>query len=62
MSKDYCIGIWDCTFYKMDEDGNQLKNPDGTVKLFRADDVDMGYWADGIEEDDLSEIEELEDE
>ena len=20
MSKDYIIGIWDCTFYKMDED------------------------------------------
>ena len=61
MSKDYIIGIWDCTFYKMGEDGNTLNNPDGTVKLFRADDVDMGYWADGVEEDDLTEIEENED-
>ena len=57
MSKEeFCIGIWDCTFYKMDEDGNQLKNPDGTFKPFRADKVDMGHWADWIEEDDLTEI------
>ena len=62
MSKNYSIGIWDCTFYKMDEDGNMLNNPDGTVKLFKADDVDMGYWSDGIDEDDLTEIEENEDE
>ena len=67
MSKNYTfqpprIGIWNCTVYKMDDDGNTLNNPDGTVKLFRADDVDMGYWADGVEEDDLSEIEEQEDE
>jgi hypothetical protein len=58
MSKDYSIGIWDCTFYKVDGDGNTLNNPDGTVKLFRADDVDMSYWSDGMDEDDLTEIEE----
>ena len=58
MGKDYSIGIWDCTFYKMDEDGNTLNNPDGTVKLFKTYNVDMGYWTDGMDEDDLTEIEE----
>jgi hypothetical protein len=60
MSKDYSIGIFECTFYKMDEDGNTLNNPDGTVKLFTADDVDMSYWSDDIDEDDLTEIKEKE--
>ena len=55
--KNYSIGIWDCTFYKVDGDGNTLNNPDGTVKLFRAEDVDKSYWSDGIDEDDLTEIE-----
>jgi len=44
----------------MDEDGNTLNNPDGTVKLFTADDVDMSYWSDDIDEDDLTEIKEKE--
>ena len=28
------IGLWDIQFYKLDENGNELTNKDGSVKLF----------------------------
>ncbi len=28
------IGLWDIKFYKLDENGNELTNKDGSVKLF----------------------------
>ncbi len=57
MSKNYAVGIWNCTFYLVDEDGNQLLNEDGTTKEFYSNKIDMSYWADGIDPDDLVEIE-----
>ena len=51
--KNYTVGIWDCTFYLVDEDGKYLLNDDGTVKEFYSDKIDMSYWAEGIEPNDL---------
>ena len=52
-NKNYTVGIWDCTFYLVDEDGKYLLNDDGTVKEFYSDKIDMSYWAEGIEPNDL---------
>ena len=49
------IGVWDVTFFKQDVDGNSLLNSDGSVKLFRVDNYDCSYLADGLEDDDLTE-------
>lgn len=57
MSKKYSIEVWDIQFYKVDEDGDELLNEDGSVKLF----TDKGNisWQDRIvmDDDDLVEIE-----
>ena len=57
MAKQYDIALWDIQFYKVDEDGNELQNPDGTVKLFQLKrDVDCSFIAEGTTEDELEEI------
>ena len=46
MAKEYDIGVWDIQFYKVDKNGMELQNPDGTVKLFQLkedDKLDIGY-------------------
>lgn len=57
MSKKYSIEVWDIQFYKVDEDGDELLNEDGSVKLFR----DKGHisWQERIvmDDDDLVERE-----
>ena len=56
MSK-FNIALWDIQFYKVDEDGNELQNPDGTVKLFQLKrDVDCSFIAEVTLEDELEEI------
>ncbi len=35
MAKEYDIGVWDIQFYKVDKNGMELQNPDGSVKLFQ---------------------------
>ena len=56
MSK-YNIGVWDIQFYKTDDDGNELLNPDGSVKLFRHKyDHDVSFIAESTTHDDLEEI------
>ena len=58
MSK-YNIGVWDIQFYKTDDDGNELLNPDGSVKLFRHKyDHDVSFIAEGTTEEELEEIKE----
>jgi len=53
------IAVWDIQFYKVDEDGNELQNPDGTVKLFQLKrDVDCSFIAEVTSEDELEEIKE----
>jgi len=55
--ENYDICIWDIQFYKVDEEGNELQNPDGTVKLFQLKrDVDCSFIAEVTSEDELEEI------
>ena len=56
MSKEYSIGVYNLTFYKVDEDGNELRNPDGSVKEFYVDWYDCSHLAEGIDDDDLIEV------
>ena len=40
------IAVWDIQFYKVDKNGMELQNPDGSVKLFQLkedDKLDIGY-------------------
>ena len=57
MGKKYDVYIWEVSFFMMDEDGNELLNEDGSVKLFLADDIDYSSWADGVNPNDLKETE-----
>lgn len=50
------IIVWDCTFSKVDDDGNTLLNEDGTVKEFGAPKMDWSYIAEYVEDDDLEEV------
>jgi hypothetical protein len=67
MAKEYDIGVWDIQFYKVDKNGMELQNPDGSVKLFQLkedDKLDIGYnffirefvEVSNIKEDELVEI------
>tara|TARA_Y100000114_G_scaffold32217_1_gene27728 strand:- start:90 stop:272 length:183 start_codon:yes stop_codon:yes gene_type:complete len=58
MSK-YNIGVWDIQFYKTDDDGNELLNSDGSVKLFQLKrEHDVSFIAESTTDEDLEEIEE----
>ena len=51
------VCVWDVRFYMNDDDGNELLNDDGSVKLFNAPDLDYeGYAFDMVEYDDLEEV------
>ena len=56
MGKNYTVGIWDVTYYLIDEDDYPLLNEDGSVKEFYSEKIETGYWTDGIDPDDLKEI------
>mgnify|MGYP003132876845 FL=1 len=61
------VGVWDILFYKIDEEGEEIRNPDGTVKIFGLKDsigrdFDFSYIAESFEEDELEEIKEPKDE
>lgn len=56
------LGMWDCRFYFVDGDGNQLLDKNGNVRLFTADDHDFSFMADGVGFDELSEVKENNDE
>lgn len=58
MSKEYSFAVWDVQFYKVDEDGNELLNDDGSVKLFtEGGNMDLSYVAEHVTEDELWEVE-----
>ena len=53
----YTTEVWDIQFYKVDEDGNELHNEDGSVKLFtQSRDIDLSWVSDSVCEDDVEEI------
>jgi hypothetical protein len=57
MSKKYSIAVWDIQFYKVDEDGNELLNDDGSVKLFcENSNFDYTHLVDSINDDELKEM------
>jgi len=55
MAKNYSIEVWNVQFYKVDEDGNELLNADGSIKLFDSD-IDVSTIANGMSDDDLVEV------
>jgi|10_taG_2_1085330.scaffolds.fasta_scaffold324008_2 hypothetical protein len=53
------IRVHECTFSKCDENGDDICNEDGSVKLFTCHyDYDWSYIAEAIDDSDLVEIEE----
>jgi len=53
----YSVAVWDIQFCKVDEDGNELLNDDGSVKMFtESRDIDLSWVADSIYEDDVKEV------
>ena len=57
MNKKYSIAVWNVQFYKIDEDGNELLNDDGSVKLFfENSNFDYSYLADSINDNELKEL------
>ena len=51
----HSIAVWDLKFYKVDAEGNEMLNKDGSVKLFDAPEYDCSYLAEGMDEDALEE-------
>ena len=53
----YSVEVWDIQFYKVDEDGNELLNDDGSVKMFtESRNIDLSWVADSIYENDVKEV------
>jgi len=50
------ILVWDCTFYKQDDDGNEVLDKDGCVQIYNAPDKDYSDLAESVEEEDLEEV------
>ena len=51
------ICVWDIQFCKKDEDGNELLNDDGSVKLFQLKrEHDVSFIAEGTDNEDLEEV------
>ena len=57
MNKEYSIAVWDIQFYKIDADGNELLNKDGSVKLFNKGRMNFSWVANSANVDELVEIE-----
>ena len=55
--KNYSIVVWDIQLCKVDDEGNELLNEDGSVKLFTdGGNLDCSYIAEGVNEDELFEV------
>ena len=55
--KKYTVSVWDIQFYKVDEDGNELLNDDGSIKMFtQTRDIDLSWIVDSVSEDDIQEV------
>jgi len=56
-NKKYTVSVWDIQFYKVDEDGNELLNDDGSIKLFtQTRDIDLSWIADSVSENDIQGV------
>ena len=56
MDKQYHIGIWDLTFYKVDQLGNPEVDENGRVIIYEAPDLDVSFIADDIDSNWLRRI------
>ena len=55
----YDICVWDIQFCKKDNDGNELLNSDGSVRLFQLKrEHDVSFIAESTTDEDLEEIQE----
>jgi hypothetical protein len=55
--KKYTVSVWDIQFYKVDEEGNELLNDDGSIKLFtQKRDIDLSWIADSVSENDIQGV------
>jgi len=55
----YYIWVWDIQFCKKDNDGNELLNSDGSVRLFQLKrEHDVSFIAESTTDEDLEEIQE----
>jgi len=51
------IYVYDCTFYKTDENGEEICNKDGSTKVFTCnEDFDWSGIAESVDDDDLEEV------
>ena len=58
MNKEYSIAVWNVQFCKIDEDGNELLNEDGSVKLFTDGGfIDLSCVYKHVTDDELWEVE-----
>jgi hypothetical protein len=58
----YTVGIWDVTYYLVDEDGNDYEDDNGNVVLFNDNgDVCHAAWAEDVDIDALVENDDCND-
>lgn len=52
------VAIWEVTYYLQDEEGEDVLNEDGSIKLFRDTNgaVDHSTWCEWVEPEVLEEI------
>ena len=57
--KDCSVRIYSVTYFLVDSEGNEVLNKDGTTKLFSDLEgaVDTTTWAEWVEPEGLSEVE-----
>jgi len=56
--KELYVGVKELSFYKFDEDGNEVLNEDGTVKEFYLTykaDKHLSYFLEGLCEEDVED-------
>ena len=55
--KEYSVGVWQLTYYKVDTDtGDALCDDDGKVIEFYVPDEDCSYMAESVDVDELVEV------
>lgn len=52
------VAIWEVTYFLQDENGDDVLNDDGSIKLFTDTNgvVDHSTWCEWVEADDLEEV------
>tara|TARA_R100000234_G_scaffold104019_1_gene73676 strand:- start:49 stop:219 length:171 start_codon:yes stop_codon:yes gene_type:complete len=50
------IEVWDLIFYRLDDEGNPLKDKEGKVITYNAKNYDCSYLAEGLDVEYLEKI------